>query len=114
MSNNPNAFEDPIPCPDCNTMSNVIGHTGAGNFHYCPSCGITRFFFDFKCPVCKLVNRMWEKPKINVCFECSNCKIIVIFSEVIDTETQFNVKYKWYSGKFKDQILDKTRRFGRK
>lgn len=106
--------QDPVSCPHCNSMCQITSFDNNGRWFFCSSCGITQYFFDFKCPVCKLVNTMYGKPLLNNCYECQNCKIIVIFTEIIDDPNDFKVKYKWYSGKFKDIVVDKQRKMERK
>lgn len=57
---------------------------------------------------------MYGKPVINNCYECQDCKIIVIFTEIKDKPNSFDVKYKWYWGKDKEKVVEQFRRLERK
>lgn len=109
-------FNDPspVPCPHCGTMCQLTSRNEQGRWFFCSSCGITQFFYDFKCPVCKKTNTMYGKPLINNCYECDNCLTIVVFTMVKDVGDKFEVKWNWYSGKYKDKVVAKFRQLERK
>ena len=57
---------------------------------------------------------MYGKPLVNFCYECDNCLTIVIFTMVKDVGDKFEVKWNWYSGKYKDKVVERFRKFERK
>ena len=105
---------DPIPCPKCGTSSTIVGRDKTGRWFYCSSCGDTSYFYDFKCPVCGRMNTMYEKPKLNNCYQCDNCLTIVVFTEIKDVGDKYEVKWKWYSGRYKDKVVEQFKKFERK
>lgn len=113
MTFNPIA-DAPIECPTCGTLTFIQRKDETGRFFYCRVCDKTIYFFDFRCPVCKKMNTMYEKPLIKVCYQCDNCFTIVIFTEVIDKGDKYDVKWKWYSGKYKDMVVQKLKKEERK
>lgn len=57
---------------------------------------------------------MYGKPLLRNCYECSNCKIIVIFTKLVEKPNSFDVEYKWYWGKDKEKVVEQYRKFERK